>query len=311
MRILVAGATGVIGRQLVPRLVRNGHEVIGMTRESGKRALLESMGAVPLVADALDKVQVTDAVAQSRPEAIIHQLTAIGSVNTRRMRRDFAMTNRLRTIGTDHLLAAAKAARVERLVAQSHVAIYDRTGGGLRRETDPLDSSSPYQMRPNQDALKHLENAVLGARWTEAIVLRYGWFYGPGTTLAPNGDSFEMIRSRKFPLVGDGGAIWSFVHVGDAAEATIAALERGRPGIYNIVDDDPAPVSEWLPEVARRLAAKPPLRIPRFIGRMFAGEAGIVLMTELRGASNEKAKRDLGWRPEHPTWREAMVMRTD
>jgi nucleoside-diphosphate-sugar epimerase len=307
MRVFVAGATGAIGKQLVPRLVAAGHEVHGMTRSESKRAMLYELGAVPVVADALDPAQVAEAVGRVRPDVIVHQLTAIGAVDTRHMERDFAQTNRLRTLGTDHLLSAGLAVGVRRFVAQSNIVVAGRTGVAVKSELDPFDPSPAPTMRANQEAIRHLEEAVLGAEWTEGIVLRYGWFYGPGTSITPGGEVPELIRKRRFPLVGDGGGVWSFIHVADAAEATVAAIEHGRRGVYNVVDDDPAPVAEWLPALAQTLGAKRPMRVPRFIGRLFAGEAGVVMMTELRGASNAKAKRELSWRPAHPSWREGFA----
>jgi nucleoside-diphosphate-sugar epimerase len=309
MRVFVAGATGAIGRQLLPRLVAAGHEVHGMTRSESKRALLSELGAVPEVADALDPVQVAEAVARAKPEVIVHELTAIGPVNPRHLDRDFAQTNRLRTEGTDHLLLAGQAVGVRRFVAQgvAGYGAYARTGGPVKSEDDPLESTPARAMRETAAALRHLEQAVLGAGWTEGIVLRYGVFYGPGTTLAPGEEQFELVRKRKFPLVGDAGGVWSFIHVADAAEATVAAVERGSRGVYNVVDDDPAQVAEWLPALAEQLDAKKPMRVPRFVGRLFAGEAGVVMMTEARGASNAKAKRELGWRPAHPSWRQGFA----
>jgi nucleoside-diphosphate-sugar epimerase len=308
MRVFVAGATGAIGKQLVARLVAAGHEVVGMTRSESKRALLRELGAEPVVADALDPDQVAEAVARARPEVIVHQLTAIGSLDPRHFDRDFALTNRLRTEGTDYLLSAGQAVGARRFVAQSYGAWwYVRTGGPVKSEEDPLDPALAREMRETQAAIRHLEQAVLGAEWTEGIVLRYGAFYGPGTSMAPGGVQLEMVRRRKFPLVGDGGGVWSFIHIADAAEATVAAIERGHRGVYNVVDDDPAPVAEWLPALAQTLGAQTPLRVPRFIGRLFAGEAGVVMMTEARGASNAKAKRELAWRPAHPSWREGFV----
>jgi nucleoside-diphosphate-sugar epimerase len=307
MKVFLAGSTGAIGRQLVPRLAAAGHEVHGMTRSASKQELLYELGAVPVVADALDGAQVAEAVARARPDVVVHQLTAIGDIDTRHMERDFAATNRLRTEGTDHLLAAARAAGVRRFVAQGHVACYERTGAPVKREEDPFDPAPVPSMRPNLEAMGHLESAVLGADWTEGIVLRYGWFYGPGTSLAAGSEQFELVRRRKFPLVGDGGAVWSFIHVADAAQATVAAIERGERGVYNVVDDDPAPVAEWLPELAQGLGAKRPVRVPRLVGRLFAGQAGVVMMTELRGASNAKAKRELGWRPAYPSWRDGLA----
>jgi nucleoside-diphosphate-sugar epimerase len=308
MRVFVAGATGAIGKQLVPRLVAAGHEVTGMTRSESKQVMLAELGAVPVVADALDPDQVAEAVAQARPEVIVHQLTAIGAVDLRHFERSFAQTSRLRTEGTDYLLSAGHAVGVRRFVAQSNGAFaYARTGGPVKREEDPLDPSPPREMRSTVAALRHLEQAVLGARWTEGIVLRYGAFYGPGTSMAPGEEQFELIRGRKFPLVGAGGGVWSFIHVADAADATLAAVEHGSRGVYNVVDDDPAPVAEWLPALAHELGAKKPMRVPKFIGRLFAGEIGAVMMTELRGASNAKAKRALQWQPTHSSWRQGFA----
>jgi nucleoside-diphosphate-sugar epimerase len=308
MRVFVAGATGAIGRQLVPRLVAAGHEVHGMTRSESKQAMLSELGAVPLVADALDPDQVAEAVATARPDVIVHQLTAIPeAVDMRHPDRAFELTNRLRTEGTDHLLSAGQAVGVRCFVAQSNIAAYARTGATVKSEEDPVDVSPAGVMHANGAAIDHLEEAVLGATWTEGIVLRYGWFYGPGTSMAPGKESYELVRKRKFPLVGDGGGVWSFIHVADAAEATVAAVEHGGRGIYNVVDDDPAAVAEWLPALAEQLGAKKPMRVPRFIGRLFAGEFGVVLMTELRGASNAKAKRELAWRPAHPSWRQGFA----
>jgi nucleoside-diphosphate-sugar epimerase len=308
MRVFVAGATGAMGQQLVPRLVAARHEVHGMTRSESKQAMLSELGAVPVVADALDPDQVAEAVGRARPDVIVHQLTAIGSLDPRHFDRDFALTNRLRTEGTDHLLSAGQAMGVRRFVAQSYGAWwYVRTGGPVKSEEDPLDPTPAREMRESWAAIRHLEQAVLGAQWTEGIVLRYGGFYGPGTSLAPGAEQVELVRKRKFPLVGDGGGVWSFIHVADAAEATVAAVERGSRGIYNIVDDDPAPVAEWLPALAQEVGAKKPMRVPRFIGRLFAGQVGVVMMTDARGASNAKAKRELGWRPAHPSWRQGFL----
>jgi nucleoside-diphosphate-sugar epimerase len=309
MRIFVAGATGAIGRQLVPRLVAAGHEVHGMTRSESKRAMLYELGAVPVLADALDPDQVAEAVATARPDVIVHELTAIGALDMRHFDRDFAATNRLRTEGTDHLLSAGQAVGVRRFVAQGVGAygMYARTGGPVKSEEDPLETTPARDMRETLAAIRHLEDAVLGATWTEGIVLRYGAFYGPGTSLAPGEEQFELVRRRKFPVVGDGGGVWSFIHVEDAAEATAAAIEHGTRGVYNVVDDDPAPVAAWLPALARELGAKKPMRVPRLVGRLFAGEAGVVMMTEVRGASNAKAKRELGWRPAHPSWRQGFA----
>jgi nucleoside-diphosphate-sugar epimerase len=305
MRVLVAGATGALGKELVPRLVDAGHEVFAMVRSESSRAGAARLGSVPVIADALDRAQVEAAVRQAAPEVVVDQLTAIGHIDTRHFERSFAATNRLRIEGTDNLLAAARATGVRRFVAQSNGAFtYARTGGPVKDEQDLLDHSPVAQMVAMIDAVEHLEQAVLGAAWTEGIVLRYGAFYGPGTSLAADSGQLELIRARRFPVVGDGGGVWSFVHVADAAEATVAAVENGGRGVYNIVDDDPAPVAEWLPELAAMMGARSPVRLPRFIGRLAAGQAGVVLMTELRGASNAKAKRELGWELRYPSWRQ-------
>src|ERR671914_1455498 len=307
LRVFVAGATGAIGKQLVPRLVEGGHEVHGMTRSESKQAMLRELGAVPVVADALDPDQVAEAVGMAKPDVIVHQLTALSGKGMRGLKRRVAITNRLRSEGTDHLLSGGRAEGVRRFVAQSNYALYARTGGPVKSEEDPLDPAPPGKLREGLAAIRHLEQAVLDARWTEGIVLRYGGFYGPGTNMAPGGDLFEMIRKRRFPLVGDGGGIWSFIHIADAAEATMAAVEHGNRGVYKVVDDDPAPVAEWLPALAQKLGAKKPMRVPRFILRLVAGEAGVVMMTDVRGASNAKAKRELGWRPAHPSWRQGLA----
>jgi len=307
MRVFVAGATGAIGKQLVPRLVESGHEVHGMTRRESKQEMLHELGAEPVVADALDPDQVAEAVGSARPEVIVHQLTALGGWGMRDLKRGAALTNRLRIEATDHLLSAGQAVGVRRFVAQSNYALYARTGGPVKSEEDPLDPAPPGKLREGFAAMRHLEEAVLGAGWTEGIALRYGGFYGPGTNLAPGGELFEMIRKRRFPLIGDGGGVWSFIHIADAAEATVAAVERGTRGVYNVVDDDPAPVAEWLPELTHMLNGKKPRRMPRFILRLVTGEGGVVMMTEARGASNAKAKRELAWRPAYPSWRQGFA----
>jgi nucleoside-diphosphate-sugar epimerase len=309
MRVFVAGATGAIGRELVARLVAAGAEVSGMTRNRSKENLLQDLGATPVVADALDPNQVADAVARSKPDVIVHELTAIGALDLRHFDRDFALTNRLRTDGTDHLLSAGRAIGVRRFVAQgvAGYGAYGRTGGLIKTEEDPLEANPVRPMRRTLAAARYLEAAVLGADWTEGVVLRYGAFYGPGTSLAPGEEQFELVRKRKFPLVGKASGVWSFIHVGDAAQATVAAIECDSRGVYNVVDDDPAPVSEWLPALAQQLGAKKPKRVPRFVGRVFDGEAGVAMMTEIRGASNAKAKSELGWRPKFLSWRQGFA----
>ncbi len=308
MKVFVAGATGAIGKQLVPRLIADGHEVFGTTRSESRASMLSELGATPVVVDALDGRRVSESVARTKPDAIIHELTAIESLDVRRFDRSFALTNRLRTEGTDHLLSAARAAGTKRFIAQSYAGWPSaRTNGAIKTEDDPLDPAPARGMRQSHAAIRHLEEAVTGADWTEGIVLRYGGLYGPGTALEAGGEQLELVRKRRFPVIGDGGGVWSFVHVADAAEATVAALERGTRGIYNVVDDDPAPVAEWLPLLAQKLGAPRPARVPRLVGRLLAGESGVVLMTEIRGASNAKAKRELGWQPRHRTWREGFA----
>jgi 2-alkyl-3-oxoalkanoate reductase len=312
MKVFVAGATGALGRALVPRLVASGHEVVGMTKSESKQDVVRSLGARPVVADALDADAVATAMASAEPEVIVHQLTALSEpMSARDMRhpdRSFAtiMTNRLRTEGTDHLLAAGRAVGARRFVAQSFAAFqFAPTGGPVRTEDDPLDARSPAPPRTAQAAILHLEQAVTTIRWGEGLVLRYGGFYGPGTaiSLARDAQMAVPIRKRRFPIVGDGGGVWSLVHIEDAAAATAAAVERGEPGIYNVVDDHPARVREWLPVLASALDAKPPRRIPRWLGRLAAGETATVMMTDVRGASNAKAKRELGWQLRYPSWR--------
>jgi nucleoside-diphosphate-sugar epimerase len=310
MKIFVAGATGALGRPLVAQLVKKGHEVSGMTRTESKQDLLRDLGARPVVADALDPDAVARAMAEADPDVIVHQLTAIGAFNPRRMERDFAPTNRLRTEGTDHLLAAGRAVGIKRFVAQSFAPWpYARTGGPVKTEDDPLDTEPPAQVRTTLEAIRYLERAVTGGEWTEGIALRYGGFYGPGTSLGlnPVGEQIEMVRARKFPLAGKGTGVWSFIHIEDAAAATVEAIEHGKRGIYNVVDDEPAPVSEWLPELAKAIGAKPPRRVPLWLARIAGGEAAAIMMTELRGSSNTKAKRELGWQPRYPSWREGFA----
>jgi 2-alkyl-3-oxoalkanoate reductase len=309
MRVFVAGGSGAIGRPLIARLVGGGHSVVVMTRSGDKRDAIRAAGAEPAVADALDEAAVISAVREAAPEAVIHQLTALSGLsgNPRRFDREFATTNRLRTEGTDHLLHAAREAGARRFVAQSFAGWpYAREGGSVKAEDDPLDPDPPAAERETLAAIRYLEAAVTGAEGIEGVVLRYGGFYGPGTGIARGEESpfADTIRKRRFPILDGGTAVWSFVHIDDAAAATVAALERGAPGIYNIVDDDPAQVSEWLPALAATMGAKPPRRLPVWLGRIVGGELAVSLMTQARGASNDKAKRELGWQPEHASWRE-------
>jgi 2-alkyl-3-oxoalkanoate reductase len=314
MKVFVAGATGALGRALVPQLVARGHEVVGMTKTASKQDGLRALGARPVVADALDPDAVAQAVASAEPEVIVHQLTALsGKMSMRDARRPdrslaVNMTNRLRTEATDHLLAAGRAVGARRFVAQS-IATFRFAGGPVQTEADPLDPNPPEALRTGQEAILYLEQAVTTIEWGEGLALRYGGFYGPGTgiSLAPDAVMAAPIRKRRFPIVGDGGGVWSFVHIEDAAAATAVAVERGQSGIYNVVDDDPAPLRDWLPELARALDAKPPRRVPRWPVRLAAGEAATVMMTDVRGASNAKAKRELGWTPRYASWRQGFA----
>jgi nucleoside-diphosphate-sugar epimerase len=304
MRVFVAGATGVIGRQLVPQLVEAGHHVIGSTRSSAKASWLAEAGATAAVMDPLDRGQVLTAVMRVEPDAVIHELTALrGGASLRRFDRSFAQTNVLRTRGLDILLEAARAAGASRFLAQSYTGWPNaREGGPVKTEDDRLDPSPPKAMRESLAAIRYLEAAVPRAEGLDGLALRYGALYGPGTNMAE--EYAVLIRRRKFPIIGDGAGVWSFVHVADAAAATVAALDHGGPGVYNVVDDDPAPVREWLPALAEAIGAKPPRHVPIWLARVLAGEVGVALMTEVRGASNAKAKRELGWTLRHPTWRQ-------
>jgi nucleoside-diphosphate-sugar epimerase len=304
MRVFVAGATGVVGRQLVPQLVAAGHQVTATTRNPDKTTELRRLGAEPAVVDGLDAVAVGEAVARAEPEIVIHQMTALaGDFDLRHFDRTFAATNKLRTAGTDNLLAAAQAAGARRVIAQSYAGWTNpRTGGPVKSEDDPYDPDPPASVRPTLEAIKYLEHAVVASS-LEGIVLRYGSLYGPGATDLMVG----QLQRRKVPVIGDGAGVWSFLHVQDAAGAAVAALGDAPPGIYNVVDDEPAPVSQWLPVLAAAVGAKPPLKVPAWVGRLVAGETVVVMMTQIRGSSNAKAKRELGWQPAWPTWRDGFA----
>ena len=301
MRIFVAGASGAIGRRLVPQLVESGHEVVATTRSREKIDQLRRLGAVPVLLDGLDGPGVAEAVARAKPTVIVHQMTALaGMDDLRNFDRGFATTNELRTRGTDHLLTAAQAAGVRRFVVQSYTGWPNaREGGPVKTEQDPLDPRPPKAQSETLAAMRYMEEAVLDAP-VEGMILRYGSFYGPGAS----DPLVELIRKRKFPIVGGGEGVWSWIHIDDAAAATVAAVERGSPGIYNIVDDDPAPVADWLPYLAEAIGAKPPRRVPVWIGRLAAGEVGVSMMTRVRGSSNAKAKHELEWQPVWKSWRQ-------
>jgi nucleoside-diphosphate-sugar epimerase len=307
MKVFVAGATGAVGRKLVPLLVEHGHEVVGMTRSPEKSDAVRAMGAEPAIADGLDVAAVRQAVEQAEPEAIIHQMTALTDVKGfRNFDKEFAGANELRTAGTDHLLEAARAVGAKRFIAQSYGNWnYERSGSGPKTEDDPLDPQPPKNQRRTMEAIRYVESAVTGADGIEGVALRYGNFYGPGTAFdRGDGDLIQLVRKRKLPVVGDGGGVWSFIHVDDIASATAAALERGRPGVYNVCDDAPAPVAEWVPGLAEAIGAKSPRHVSVWVGRLATGEVGVSMMTQIRGASNAKAKRELDWAPAFPSWRE-------
>lgn len=302
MRVFVAGASGAIGTRLVAHLIERGHEVTGTSRSPLHAERVRALGAEAIVLDLLDRAAVIEAVVAARPDAIVHEATALADVRfSRNLDRTFAQTNRLRTEGTDALVAAAGAADVRRLVAQSFASFrYAREGGPVKTEDDPLDPAPVSTTRETNAAMRHLDQAVTDAG---GIALRYGGFYG-----APNDGLLDPVRKRRFPIVGDGGGVSSFIHLDDAATATVLALEHdGGPAIYNIVDDEPAPVREWLPLLANVLGAKPPRHFPRWLARLVAGEAGVLMGTEARGASNAKAKRELGWTLRYPSWREGFA----
>lgn len=304
MRVFIAGATGAVGSRLVPLLVDAGHEVIGTSRSAERLGYIEAAGARGVVMDGLDAASVRTAVLDARPDAIVHELSALGGVapDLKHFDEQFAGTNDLRTRGTDHLLAAAREAGVGRFVAQSFTGWpNERTGTPVKTEEDPLDPSPTSASRQTLDAIRRLERVT-----TEAggLALRYGGLYGPGNVIGRGGELLAMVQDGKLPLVGGGTGVWSFCHVDDAASATALAVTRGDPGVYNVVDDDPAPVSEWLPELARIIGAKAPRHVPAWLARPLIGEHGVSLMTEVRGSSNAKAKRELGWELRYPSWRE-------
>jgi nucleoside-diphosphate-sugar epimerase len=307
MKVFVAGASGAIGKQLVPLLVEAGHEVVATTTSPQKVDAVRALGARPVVLDLLDAEAVGQAVSEADPEVVVHEATALAASggNLRKFDEAFAQTNRLRTEGADNLLAAAQAVEARKFLAQSYAGWpYARDGAAVKDEDAPLDPAPASNARETIAAIRRLEERVVAAG---GIVLRYGGLYGPGTSLSEHGEMVEPIRKRMFPVVGSGAGMTSFVHIEDAARATLAAIERGRPGIYNIVDDEPAPVSTWLPYLAGVVGAKQPRHVPLWLGKLMAGQALATMMTEGRGASNAKAKRELGWRPLYPSWREGFV----
>jgi nucleoside-diphosphate-sugar epimerase len=303
VKVFLAGATGAIGAPLLRLLVADGHEVTGMTRSPERAQAVRAAGAQAAIADALDAQAVIDAVAAARPEAIVHELTSIPPrLDPRKVVRDFALTDRLRTEGTRNLVAAAQQAGASRIVAQSIAFAYaPGPPGRVHDEDDPLITDPPAQFKRSAEAIAELERTVLGAG---GVVLRYGYFYGPGTSIAADGSLGREVARRRLPVIGGGGGVWSFIHVEDAARATVAALKRGALGVYNVVDDEPAAVREWVPALAGALGAKPPRRVPACLARPLAGEYGLMTMMRAQGATNARAKQQLDWTPRHASWRE-------
>jgi len=308
MKVFVAGGTGAIGKQLVPQLVAAGHEVVASTRSANGAEKVQELGAEPAIADGLDDNAMVDAVCRAQPQVVVHEMTALaGDIDLRHFDRWFATTNELRTRGTDNLIRAAREAGARRLIAQSYTGWNNaREGGPVKDETDPLDRYPLNAMKKSMAAIRHVESTVPALEDLEGVVLRYGSLYGPDTGMTSS-EGLELIRKGRFPVIGDGAGVWSFVHTADAASATVAALDQGSPGIYNVVDDDPAPARDWLPYLAEQAGAKPPRRIPKWLGRIAAGEVPVSMMTRIRGSSNAKAKRELGWEPRYSSWREGFT----
>ncbi len=305
MRVFVAGSTGAVGKSLVPLLLESGHEVVALSRTSQKAKGLEALGAKVAVAEALDKDGLTAAIRRAEPEVLIHQLTALAGVgNFKKFDAECALTNRFRTEVTDTMLAAARMVGTRRFIAQSFCGWpFAREGGPVKTEEDPLDPNPPASFSKSLAAIRYLEDTVRRTTDLQGLALRYGIIYGPGTGIAKDGSIVELVRKRRMPIVGDGAGIWSFIHIQDVAQATVAAMSRGAPGVYNVVDDEPAAVSTWLPFLADVVGAKPPRRLPVLLGMLLIGDGGVSMMTRIRGGSNAKAKRELGWQPIYPSWR--------
>ena len=308
MRVFLAGATGVIGRRLLPRLLEAGHDVTAMTRREDRAVTLREAGAVPAVCDVFDAERLREVVGRAQPDVLVHELTDLPpAIDPRKMEKQVAGNDRIRTEGTRNLVAASVAAGVRRIVAQSIAFAYAPAGHGLKREHDELWDEAPWPWSRSIEALHELEEAVTQTEGISGLALRYGFFYGPGSSYASGGFYEREVRRRRFPVVGKGSGTFSFIHVDDAADATLAAVERGAPGIYNVVDDEPAPLREWLPVYAEAVGAKPPRRVPRFLARLLAGEYAVGMATDLRGASNVRAKTELGWAPRHASWRQGFL----
>jgi len=308
MRIFVAGGTGALGQHLLPQLVAAGHDVTALTRSDAKSAIVRAAGAEPVVGDALDRDSAVAAVRAARPEVVIHQLTALtNATNFRQFDKEFALTNRLRTEGIDNLLAGAQAAGARRFVAQSFAGWpVERTGGRIKTEADPFDPNPPANQRRSMAAIQYLEKQLANAD-LEGIALRYGGFYGPGSNMTRDGEIAELIRKRRFPIVGNGQGVWTFCHLEDGASATVAAVERGAPGVYNVGDDEPIEIATWLPAYARAIGAPAPRHVPTWLGRLLAGEVVVSMMTRVRGASNARAKAAFDWKPHYATFREGFA----
>lgn len=309
MRVFVAGSTGAVGKSLVPLLLESGYEVIALTRTPQKGRELEALGAKVALADALEREQLTEAIRKAEPEVIIHQLTALANAgNFKKFDEEFALTNRLRTEVTDTMLAAARMVGTRRFIAQSFCGWpFAREGGHVKTEEDPLDPTPPASFSKTLAAIRYLEDTVRRTVDLQALALRYGSLYGPGTGIARRRPIVELVRKRKLPIVGDGAGIWSFIHIKDVAHATVAAISHGGPGIYNVVDDEPAPVSAWLPALADAVGARPPHRVPVWLGKLVIGDGGVSMMTQIRGGSNAKAKRELAWQPIYSSWRRGFL----
>lgn len=305
MNVFIAGGTGAIGKRLIPLLINSGYKVTSMTRSPGKRELLQKLGADVVIADGLKREDVRKEVLETQPEVIIHQMTSLAGIkNLKNFDKKFELTNRLRREGTDYLIEAGEEAGTKLFIAQSYAGWnYEPTGSGLKSENDPFDPHPSAKMVKALEAIKYLEDKVLSSG-IKGIILRYAGFYGPGTGISLNSGVVELIKKRKFPIIGKGNGVWSFIHIDDAASATLAALKKGKEGVYNISDDEPAPVSAWLPGLAEILNAKPPFHLPVWLGKLIAGDTVVLLMTNIKGVSNSKAKAELDWQPLYKSWRE-------
>jgi len=309
VKVFVAGSTGAIGRSLLPLLIEKRHDVVALVRTPARAKDVEALGARAAVADALDPDGLRAAIRRAAPEAVIHELTSLkGVTNFRRFDQTFALTNRFRTRTLDTMLAAARSIGVRRFIAQSYCGWpYAREGSPVKTEDDPLDPTPPASFRESLAAIRYLEDTIRQARDIQAFALRYGNLYGPGTDISAEGTVADLVSRRKLPLFGSGAGVWSFIHVRDAASATVAAMSRGSPGIYNVVDDEPVPVNVWLPALANALGARPPRRLPAWVGALLLGDGGLSMMTLARGGSNAKSKRDLAWQPSFASWRRGFV----